>query len=240
MDDTELGNNLFLQLPDDPELGFARLQQIKYAELQRALQGSNSTNWSHEEQYFDTLVAYDQVHNLGLFTDIGTPPDSDNECYNFFNTFNRRAAIASQKFQMEAARRIKTGAQTLIVIDVPTRQAIHKLIDAIKEKLNGLTLTESKRESLFNKLNEFAKEVDRNRTRTEAFFAFAVEATRNLRELNKELKPLQQPIDRIHDFIEKAEKWKDALPPWENRRQIERPPKHLPSPQEVTDDDIPF
>ena len=240
MDDTEHAKNLYLHLPDDPELAFATLQQIKYAELQRASQESGRGDWSREEEYLDTLTAFDQVYNLGLFADFGTPPNTHDEFYEFFNRFSRHAAIASQKFQMEAARRIKTGAQTLIIIDAPTRQAIHALINAIKEKLNKLTLTESKRESLFNKLNEFAEEVDRNRTRTEAFFAFAVEATRNLREFNKELKLLQQPIDRICDFIEKADKWKDALPPWENRKQIEGPPKQLVPPQEDSDDDIPF
>ena len=46
------------------------------------------------------------------------------------------------------------------MLDTAARQAIHALVNAIREKLNELTLPEAKRESLFNKLNQFAAEVD--------------------------------------------------------------------------------
>jgi hypothetical protein len=85
-------------------------------------------------------------------------------------------------------------------------------------------------ESLFNKLNSFAAEVDRNRTRPEAFYAFAIEASRAAREVNDELKPLQNTIDRVFDWLEKAKKAWDALPSWSERKKIEGPPKRLPQP----------
>jgi hypothetical protein len=102
---------------------------------------------------------------------------------------------------MEAARRVKVGAQQIVVLDAAARQAIHVLINGIREKLNELTLPENKRESLFNKLNSFAAEIDRNRTRPEGFYAFAIEAARTAREVNDELKPLQQTIDRVFDWL---------------------------------------
>jgi hypothetical protein len=128
----------------------------------------------------------------------------------------------------------------MIVLDATARRTIHTLINAIKEKLNELALPESKRESLFNKLNAFAAEVDRNRTRTEAFFAFAVEAARAAKEVTEEFAPVQQTIDRIFDWIEKAKKWRDALPPWSERKKIEGPKKKLPAPERELDDEIPF
>ena len=101
-------------------------------------------------------------------------------------------------------------------------------------------MPEPKRESLFNKLNSFAAEVDRNRTRPESFYAFAVEAARTAREVNDELKPLQQTIDRVFDWLEKAQKLSDALPSWNERKKIEGPPKRLPQPTNDSDDEIPF
>ena len=98
-----------------------------------------------------------------------------------------------------------------MVLDAAARQAIHALVNAIRERLNELTLPEAKRESLFNKLNQFAAEVDRNRTRPEAFYAFAIEAARAAREVNDELQPLQQTIDRVFDWLDKAKKLWDAL-----------------------------
>jgi uncharacterized coiled-coil DUF342 family protein len=128
------------------------------------------------------------------------------------------------------------------VLDTAARQAIHALVNAIREKLNELTLPEAKRESLFNKLNQFAAEVDRNRTRPEAFYAFAIEAARAAREVNDELQPLQQTIDRVFDWLDKAKKLWDSLPAWSERKKIEAPPKRITqrTPVNDLDDDIPF
>lgn len=232
-------DNEYLDLPDDPELAFAVLQQRKFKDLAETW-GNENGGWYYERQYVDTLIAFDQVHGLGILSTYQNPPSKDHEFADFFQIFRRNVEIASQKILMEAARRQKTGIQNVIVLDAAARETIHALISAIRDKLNGLTLPESKRDSLFNKLNAFAAEVDRNRTRTEAFFAFAVESARAAREVNEELQPLQQTIDRIYDWIEKARAWRDTLPPWSERRKIEGPPKQLPPPQMKSDDEIPF
>ena len=234
-------NNEFVDLPHDPEMAFAILQQRKYADLERRLANDeNSAGWRHEERYFDTLIAFDEVHNLGILTAYRREPNKSENFNQFFNDFCRYVEMASAKIRMEDARRIKTGAQTIIVLDATARQAIHALINAIREKLNELTLPETKREALFNKLNAFAAEVDRNRTRTEAFLSLAVDVVRAGKEIKDGLKSLQQPIDRVLDLIEKANKWTDALPPWKDRKRIEGPPKRLAPPQQDLDDEIPF
>lgn len=224
------------------------MQRRKYAKLEEAWNNNegNST-WYLERQYVDHLTAFDEVHALGLLIAFRNPPKGDNEFSNFFQDFRRHAEISSQKILMEAARRQKVNAENIIVLDATARQTIHTLIAAIRERLTEMVLPEELRQSLFNKLNTFASEVDRTRTRTEAFFAFAVQAARTSKHVNDELKPLQQTIDRIFDWIEKAKKLKDALPPWSERKQIEPPKKALPSPDKPTrggsrdlDDDIPF
>jgi hypothetical protein len=222
--------NEYLDLPDDPEEGFAVLQRRKYEELEALWQENRGGGWYDERRYVDRLVAFDEVYDLGILTAYRNPPKSDDKFSDFFQDFRRHAEIASQKILMEAARRVKVGAHQIVVLDAAARQAIHALIEAIREKLNELTLSEAKRESLFNQLNSFAAELDRNRTRTEAFFAFAVELARTAREVNDEFKPLQQTIDRVFDWIDKAKKLIDALPPWSERRKIEGPQKRLPPP----------
>jgi hypothetical protein len=231
-------DNEYLDLPDDPEEAFAVLQARKYKALEQVWE-SGSGSWHHERQYVDHLLAFDEVHDLGILTSFRTPPAGDREFGDFFQDFRRHAEISSQKILMEAARRLKTGAQQIVVLDTASRQAIHALIDRIRERLNGLSLTESKRESLFNKLNAFTAEVDRNRTRPEAFYAFALEAARSAKEINEELKPLQQTIDRILDWLDKAKRLKYALPPWSQRKKIEEPPKRLPGREDV-EDEVPF
>jgi len=234
--------NEYIELPDDPEQAFAALQRRKYKSLEQAWEDNRNGSFYCERQYVDTLLAFDEVHSLGILTEFRNPPNNDSKFSDFFQDFRRHAEIASQKIMMEAARRMKTGASTIIILDAAARSAIHTLIEKIREKLNELKLPESKRDALFNKLNSFAAEIDRNRTRTEAFYAFALDVARTAREINDELKPLQQSIDRVLGWLDKASKWKDALPPWSERKKIEPPPKRLPKPElsDIIDDDIPF
>lgn len=186
------------------------------------------------------------MHDLGLLLIFRNPPTKDDQFSDFFQDFRRHAEITSQKILMEAARRQKINAEHVIVLDATARQTIHALIGAIRERLNEMVLSEDLRQSLFSKLNTFAAEVDRSRTRTETFFAFAVQAARTGRLVNDELKPLQQTIDRIFEWIEKAKQLKATLPPWGERKQIEPPKRGLPKPEQhrssgrELDDEIPF
>jgi len=106
------------------------------------------------------------------------------------------------------------------VLDEAGRAAIHRLVQPIRERLETADLTETKREALFNKLNAFEAEVDRNRTRAEAFYVFARDLTRAAREANDELKPILKTIDKVFDWIDKAKKYVDALPPWSERKRL--------------------
>ena len=232
--------NEYLDLPDDPEIAFAVLQQREYAALERIWKSTEGATWREEQRYIDTLIAFDKVHNLGIFTDFRSSPSKGVKFEQFFEDFLRHSEVSSKKIKMEEARRLKTGGQTIVVLDATAREAIHALINAMREKLNELTLPENKREALFDKLNAFAAEVDRNRTRTEAFLSFVVDVARTAGTVSDELKPLRQPIDRILDLIEKASNWTDALPPWKDRKRIEGPPKRIAPPQQDLDDDIPF
>lgn len=232
--------NEYLDLPDDPEEAFATLQRRKYRELEEIWNNDQGRGgWYNERKYVDALLAFDEVHDLGILAEYRISPTRDNEFSDFFQDFRRQAEIASQKILIETARRLKSDAQSVVLLDASARSAIHALINAIREKLNEIEISEDKRESLFNKLNSFASEVDRNRTRTQAFFAFAVEAARTAKTVNDEIKPLAQTIDRIFDLLEKAKKWKDVFPPWSERKRIEGPRKTLPPP-EFPNDDIPF
>ncbi len=239
--DDDLGDNEYLDLPDDPETAFAALHRRKYNDLETAWANSQGdSSWHYERRYVDFLLAFDEVHNLDVLKNFRSPPIRDSEFGEFFQSFRRHAEVSSQKILMEAARRVKTGAQQVVVLDTGARHKIHVLISSIRERLNELTLPEAKRDSLFNKLNAFASEVDRNRTRTEAFLAFSVESARTGREVLDEIKPLQDAINGVLDIIDKAKSLKEMLPSWAERKRIEGPPKQLPSPKSDPDEDLPF
>ena len=143
-DDDDYSKNEYLDLPDDPEEAFAALQSRKYKELEEIWASDRGGGWYHERRYVDTLVAFDEVHDLGILTVYRDPPVRDNEFNDFFQDFRRHAEITSQKIMMEAARRVKIGAQQIVVLDAAARQAIHALINALREKLNELNIAREK------------------------------------------------------------------------------------------------
>lgn len=236
--------NEYMDLADDPELAFAQLYRRKYRALEAmwdSQQGSGG--WHYERRFVEIMVAFDEVHCLGLLTPFRDLPYKDSDFSDYFQEFRRYAAIAAEKIMIESARRAKAGDNSIVVLDLTARQAIHRLIEAIRTKLNTIELSENRREALFDKLNAFAAEVDRNRTRTERMSAFVVELCRAASKANEELKPIFDTVDRVFDWIDKARKLKDALPPWEERKKIEPPRKSLPpqsSKDGDLDDDIPF
>ncbi|QEL25529.1 hypothetical protein FQV39_25255 [Bosea sp. F3-2] len=237
--------NEYLDLPDDPEEAFAVLHRRKIERVRDAWNDSGANHSLVEEEYVDSLIAFDQVHDLGLLIGFSSPPVQQREFSDFFSGFRRHCEIISQKILMESARRAKASAASIVVFDAETKKAIHLLIQGIREKLIALDLTEAKREALFKKLNAFALEVDNNRTRADALYAFAYDVAKNGRKIAEEVSPILDVVDRISDLIDKAKKLKDLLPPWSERKRIEPPPKRIEGPgfgraRNTADDDIPF
>lgn len=62
--------NEYLDLPDDPEEGFAMLHRRRYAELEKVWEsGDGNSGWHHERQYIDVMIAFDEVMGLNFWRD---------------------------------------------------------------------------------------------------------------------------------------------------------------------------
>ncbi len=238
-----IDDNEYLDLPDDPEEAFAILHRRKFKQVKEAWNDSNNGGYI-EQEYIDNMIAFDEVHALGILKDFKKVPTRTQEFNDFFQDFRRYCEIASQKILMEQARRAKSSATALVIFDANTKKAIHLLIQSIREKLNELKLPEDKREALFKKLAAFVVELDNNRTHAQAFYAFAFDLTKAGREIAEEIAPVLDVVDRISDLIDKAKKLKDVFPPWGERKKIEGPAKQIEGPKPSggshLDDDIPF
>lgn len=234
-------DDFFFNLPSDPEDAFVVYYKRCLDELV-SLDDENSGYYYHR-QFADKILAFDEVYALGLFAQWAQPPSDDRDFPDFFWPFKRAAEKAALKFQLERARRVSTSAQALVVFDASSRQAIHQLVDAIRAALNNANLTESKRASLFLKLNNFAQEVDQNLTRTESIFRFAAEISRVAKDAGETLRPITDRVDRLLDMVDRAQTWAESLPPWNKRKEIPAPPKRIEDKtqsRKSIDDDIPF
>jgi len=236
----------FLNLPADPEEAFVVYLAHEEQTLQDRLE-SNSSGWWAERKFYDAITAFDEVYGLNMFPEYhGDPPTDDSAFATHYNRLRRLCEKLGLKIKLERARRSRANDESLLVLDHNAKEALRRLVDAIRTELDKSPLSENKKSSLFKKLDAFATELDQTLTRTEAFFAFAAESAKAFREVSAEFAPLAERIDRVIDMIDNGPKWLQQLPPWSERKKLSGPQKQLPKPGNnepnfvQADDDIPF
>jgi hypothetical protein len=101
-----------------------------------------------------------------------------------------------------------------------------------------------KRESLYGKLNTFAAEVDRARTRFETASALLLEICDPIGQGFEKLEPARRWLDSIGALMARAKGLEDSirLPKPTERPRLEPLRRNLPPPSKPADldDDIPF
>jgi hypothetical protein len=237
-------DNEFNSLPDNSEEAFAVLHRRRMKDLDEAYEDNRAGRWM-ERAYVDCMISFDDVHGLEILSDFKIPPHDDRQFDSYFIGFRRHCEMTAMKVLMEAARRTKTGVNTVVSLSQPSKSAIHRLIGEIRVQIYAINISDELRHSLLAKLNAFAAEVDKERTSTQALYAGMIEASRAIREASDELQPVFDRLDRISKWIEKADKIADKLLPWRDRRQIEKPQPRIEDKRSGRgnsdfDDDVPF
>ena len=236
--------NEFASLPDDSEEAFAVLHRRRIRELDEAYEENRGGIWM-ERAYVDCMISFDDVHGLDILLGLKDPPIPDRDFSPYFVAFRRHCEMTAMKVLMEAARRTKSGVNTVVHLSQPSKAAIHRLIGEIRTQIYAINISDELRHSLLTKLNAFAAEVDKTKTSTQALYAGMIEASRAIREASDELQPIFDRLDRISKWIEKADKIADKLLPWRERRQIEKPQGRIEDKRPNIsgydlDDDVPF
>src|ERR1019366_10735649 len=90
----------------------------------------------------------------------------------------------------------------------------------------------ARKESLMNKLNAFAAEVDRDRTRFEAFGALVIEASGVVAKVEKKLRPVREWLGPIAADLHEANTIEDAAARrlTAPARRIQAPPRRIAPP----------
>jgi hypothetical protein len=202
---------------------------------------------TYERDYINLMLAFINYYKLDIGISPEIPP-TDNDFWAYYHHAKRMIEYHAARFTLQRLDRKKSGVAGIYVLTPTLRQEIHHYIARIRETMNGISLPETKREALFNKLNAFAAEVDRDRTRIEAIASAYIWLKREVREGVEILKPVLGQVERILDKFAKAKELPEALPPPRRGGEIEGPRKELPAPNgkrtkddfDDLDDDIPF
>jgi hypothetical protein len=240
-----IDEDFFMSLPPDPEEAFPIYERHVRAKCLPP-DSEEAPGSDFERDYMNLMIAF--IHHYRI--DIGVPyevPSDDSEFWTYYRHARRQINYHAAQFTLQRLDRRKSGTAGIYVLTPVIRQEIHHYIGRIRETLNGIELPDQKREALFNRLNAFAAEVDRDRTRIEALASAYIWVKREVREGVETLKPVLEQVERILDKFSKAKELPDSLPPPLRGGAIEGPRRELPSPNrqiskdlDDLDEEIPF
>ena len=226
-----------LSLPSEPELAYAeyhrRMREIYDQNV------SDESGWYFERQFVDKMIAFDLSYELGIFDRINSPPGNDTNFSEYFQTFSRVARVNADTFLLRHARKIRLGTTPEYVLNEPEKAKIHQLISKIREQIGALEVSDDKRDALFDKLNSFAAEVDRERTRPESFFSLLIQAKHLLKGKDEEKSTtnLWDVLIRVVEVFGESKTAADALPDYTKKPKIGQQ-KQITS--DIGEDEIPF
>lgn len=226
----------FFDLPEDVEEAFpifeSRLRD-------RHLDDSYRDNTiSDKREYAIGLIGFCSAYSVDIAYDLDSIMSWDgDEFHPAFDVLEAKARILSVQYSLRGNLKRKSGAQPTYILDAAQKTNIHAQLNIIRDIISQSELTDHKREALVKRLNAFAEEVDRDRTRGEALLAFYVAAKREV----KEFTDLSDHLETVIRLLSKAKELADALPAPKVPKQIEGPksPKTAITSSDL-DDEIPF
>ena len=134
-------------------------------------------------------------------------------------------------------------------LDASTKSKIRHYLEKIREIVDRLEVPLPKKEALTAKITALTDEVDRDRTRLDAYAGLALEMAATGGEVAHRLNPARKFLDSIAGLLGYAKQAEDARPslpaPHERKRLTPPRKERLPAPEpprqpDLLDDDIPF
>lgn len=254
MSDDLIGNE-FLNRPDDPELAFLHFEKLFRKPLDQQLGELQEQN---RDSYWDSYNYFMQTYINGVLATV-TALELPILSYWMNNAVaaNDEKNFKQIKFDIDGAittikiRHSQILRKASVHLESSTRDKIRELINKIKLTIDGVSVPVARKEALMNKLNAFAAEVDRDRTKFEAFGALMIEAAGVAGKVEQKLRPIRKWIDSIAGLLHEANATENALVRLTGpARRLESPPKQIAAPADGPwktppngsdlDDEIPF
>ena len=119
------------------------------------------------------LMAFHDAHGLSILN----RPSLNCKTGTFdsvFDIFTDEVTYWTTQIAVRHAHRLRP-IQTILRMTPDVRQQLHSYINRIRETITSIELQPNKKEALLGKLNALADEIDRDRTKAEAWTAFVLE-----------------------------------------------------------------
>lgn len=131
-------------------------------------------------------------------------------------------------------RHAQVDRKSSVRLEPDTRERIREFINKIKLTIDGIELPLPRKEALMGKLNAFATEVDRDRTRLAAFGALVIETASGMAKVERKLRPIRKWVDSISNLLHEARAVEDTRPglPAPDKR-LQAPAKRIAPPADT-------
>ena len=126
-----------------------------------------------------------------------------------------------------------------VAFDSIAKKKIGHYLSQIRDIIDAADLDDRKKEALYARITALQTEIDRSRTRFEAFGAYVIEAAGILGEAGKRIEPLTDAIAKVFGIAKSHEDAIQSLPKPPDLKKL-NPPDQEPQEAPPIDDDIPF
>ena len=238
-----INDEILLALPDDPEEAFGVLYQQLLAKLAQDeyeyQQAQFSAFNAHEarEDIIITLFAFTDAHGIDIELSRDVPSSTDK----FMLYFREVANITRYhitKASVKRAARTKSSTSGTYLLPPAVKVEIRFYLDQIREIISQSELSDMKRTALTMKLNAFATEVDRDKTRLEALASAIVWTRKEITEGAKGLEPLVEKLEKMFNTFAKATEFM-RLPSPSEKKELPAPQKRIEDKRDV-DEEVTF
>ncbi len=192
-----------------------------------------------EKLYVIHLAAFCEEYEFDLGVRVDTLVGLEGpQFWQRFGEIKNRARLRSIRVSLSQNRKFKRGEAPVYVLTPAQKKRINKNINDIRDLIANADLSQQKRDALCNRLNAFAVEVDRDRTRLDALTSVYVMSKREL----KDFANLTEKFEKIFDLVSQAKEYLRSLPAPETPKQLPAPKKKegLQGFSQDLDDEMPF
>lgn len=222
-------------LPDDVDAAFVAFEAIVRDSMRN---GQDSQGWDFEREYVAHVLAFVDSRRVPIELPHD-PPAHDGEFGPWFGAFVRAVDYFKVRARLTVAERRRSG-NVVVCLSRDLRTQIGGHIAAIRNIVADSDASESKKDVIYRRLADLQREVDTDKTRTQALMSLLIEVTSAVGKAAENLDPAIERIEKIARIFgrAKADDEQKAIQPPPERKRI-APPKERPAAEPV-EEEIPF
>lgn len=233
----------------NPNMAFVRLETRFRKVLEDNLESSQN-NYSYGaaiSEYMNHTLAVAHYFSLDFLDYFEVPDPNKQGIGDTYQRFTTLVDAFKVRVQLES---IRSPLEFSVGLSNADKDKLRFYVEQMKPIIDAANLTEQKRDALYDKLNKFLEEVDRNRAPWTRFGDIVIYMASIGGEAIEKLEPARKWIDSIANLLghnKEIENSQPKLPKPQPKKIEDQRPKSIQQPPKKTaqrrgdmDDEIPF